>query len=67
MARREALVMIENGRMTSGIWSTGVEEKIRFSLSKVVCWRGVHFQGSPFLVRRFRGAMILEKLGMNFL
>ena len=67
MAKREALVMIENGRVMLGIWSIGAEEKIRFSLSKAVCWRGVHFQGLPFLVRRFRGATMLEKLGMNFL
>ena len=59
--------MIENGQVTLEIWSTGVEEKIRFSSSKAVCWRGVHFHGSSFLVRRFRGAMMLEKLGMNFL
>ena len=67
MARREASVMIENGRVTSGIWSMGAEEKIHFSSLKAVCWRGVHFHGSSFLVRRFRGATMLEKLGMNFL
>ena len=58
--------MMENGQVTSGIWSTGAEEKICLSLSKAVCWREVHFHGSFFLVRRFRGATMLEKLGMNF-
>ena len=58
--------MMENGRVTSGIRSTGAEEKICLSLSNVVCWREVHFHGSSFLVRRLRGATMFEKLGMNF-
>ena len=65
-ASREALVMMEKGRKTLGIWRTGVEEKIHLSSSKAPCWRGVQFQGSFFCVRRFKGATMLEKFGMNF-
>ena len=66
MASREASVMMEKGRKTLGIWRTGAEEKICLSSSKALCWRGVQFQGSFFHVRRFKGAMMLEKFGMNF-
>ena len=63
---RKASVMIENGWMTSGIWSMGAEEKMHLSSSNAHCCNKVQFQGSFFLVRRLRGAMILEKFGMNF-
>ena len=66
MARREASVITEKGRKTLGIWRTGMEEKIHLSSLKALCWRGVQFQGSFFHVRRFRGAMLLEKFGINF-
>ena len=66
-ARREVSVMMENGRDTLGIWRMGVEEKMHFSSSNAFCWEEVQFQSSFFLVRRFRGATMLEKLGINFL
>ena len=66
MARREVLVITEKGCKMLGIWRTGVEEKIHLSSSKALCWRGVQFQGPFFHVRRFRGAMMLKKFGINF-
>ena len=65
-ASKEALVMMEKGCRMSGIWRTGVEEKMDLSLSNTFCWREVQFQGSFFCVRRFKGATMLEKFGMNF-
>ena len=66
MVRREASVMMEKGQVTSRTWRTGAEEKMCLSSLKAFCWRGVHFQGLFFLVKRFRGVTMLEKLGMNF-
>ena len=66
-ARRDASVMMENGRDTLGMRSTGAEEKMRFSSSNAFCCSEVQFQGSFFLVSKLRGATMLEKLGMNFL
>ena len=66
-ASREVLVMMEKGCVTSGIRRTGVDEKICLRCSKARCWSWVHAQGSPFQVSRLRGAMMLEKSGMNFL
>ena len=66
-ASREVSVMMEKGHTTSGIWRTGAEEKIFLSLSNALCWRGVQLQGSFFRVKRFKGAMMSEKFGMNFL
>ena len=37
MAMRKASVMMENGQLTSGIWSTGAKKKMFFSLSKAFC------------------------------
>ena len=59
--------MMEKGRMTSGIWRTGAEEKMFLSLLNALCWRGVQLQGSFFHVKGFKGAMMSEKFGMNFL
>ena len=36
-AKRDVLVTVENGWVTLGIMSTGVEEKMYFSLSKAFC------------------------------
>ena len=66
-ANREALVIIEKGWIISGICRTGVEEKICLRHSKASCWSQVQIQGFPLQVSRFRGAMMLEKSGMNFL
>ena len=44
-ARREASVMREKGRETSGIHRTGAEEKIIFRVSKAFCWGSVQDQG----------------------
>ena len=63
---KEAPVMMEKGHETLGIWRTGAEEKICLSLSNAPCWRGVQFQDSFFHVRRFKGATMLKKFGMNF-
>ena len=66
-ARRDALVMMENGRVTLGMRSMGVEEKMCLSSLNVFCCNEVQFHGSFFLVSRLRGATMFEKLGMNFL
>ena len=63
---REVSIMMENGQVTLGIWSTGVEEKMHLSSLNACCCNKVQFQGSFFLVKRLRKAMILEKFGMNF-
>ena len=44
-ARREASVMRVKGHVTSGMQSTGEEEKIDFNVSKAVCWDSVQDQG----------------------
>ena len=67
MARRDVSVMMENGQDTLGMRSIGAEEKMHFSLSNAFCCSEVQFQGSFFLVSKLRGAMMLEKLGINFL
>ena len=59
--------MMKKGWITSGICRTGVEEKICLRCSKVSCCSQVQAQGSPLQVSRFRGVMMLEKSGMNFL
>ena len=67
VANKEASVIMENGRVTSGICRTGVEEKMCLRRSKAHCWSWVQAQGSPLRVSRLRGATMLEKSGMNFL
>ena len=64
-ANREALVMIENGRVTSGIVKTDPKEKAAFRVSNAHCWREVQAHGWSFLVRRLSGATTWEKLGIN--
>ena len=66
-ASREALVMMEKGCVTSGIQRTGADEKMCLRCLNAHCWSWVHTQGSPFRVSKLRGAMMLEKSGMNFL
>ena len=44
-ANREASVMIENGRVTSGIDSRGPEEKAALRVSNACCWRLVQAHG----------------------
>ena len=44
-ANREALVMMENGRVTSGIDSMGPKEKAALRVSNARCWRSVQAQG----------------------
>ena len=66
-ANKEASVIMENGWVTSGICRTGVEEKMCLRHSKACCWSWVQTQSSPLQVSRLRGAMMLEKSGMNFL
>ena len=44
-ANREASVMMENGRVTSGIDSTGPEEKAALRVSNARCWRLVQAHG----------------------
>ena len=41
-ANREASVMMEKGRVTSGIRRTGAEEKMCLRHSKAFCWSWVH-------------------------
>ena len=64
--RREVLVIMVKGQVTSGIRRTGVEENICLSMSKAFCCSLVQIQGSFFRVRRLRGATMFEKFGMNF-
>ena len=45
MARREASVMRVKGQVTSGMHSTGDEEKIDFKVSKADCWGSAQDQG----------------------
>ena len=66
-AGKEASVMMEKGQVMSGICRAGAEEKIHLRCSKASCWSQVQTQGSPLQVSRFRGAMMLEKSGINFL
>ena len=66
-ANKEVSVMMENGRVTSGIYRTGAEEKMCLRCSKAHCWSWVQTQGSPLQVSRLRGVTMLEKSGMNFL
>ena len=42
---KEASVMMENGRVTSGIDGTGPEEKVVLRVSKARCWRLVQAHG----------------------
>ena len=44
-ANREASVMTKNGRVTSGIDSTGPEEKAALRVLNAHCWRSVQAQG----------------------
>ena len=44
-ARREASVMRVKGQVTSGMHSTGDEEKVNFKVSKAVCWGSTQDQG----------------------
>ena len=45
VVNKEALVMIENGWVTSGIDKTGLEEKTVLRVSNVCCWRLVQAHG----------------------
>ena len=67
VANKEALVIMENGQVTSGICRMGLEEKMCLRHSKAHCWSWVQTQGSPLQVSRLRGVTMLEKSGMNFL
>lgn len=40
-ANKEVSVMIENGRVTSGMDRTGPEKKTALRVSNAHCWRGV--------------------------
>ena len=62
---REVSVMIENGRVTSGMDKMGPEEKAALRVSNVCCWREVQAHSWSFLVRRLSGATTWEKLGIN--
>ena len=64
VANNEALVMMEKGRVTSGIHRTGADEKIYLRRLNTHCWSWVHTQGSPLQVSRLRGATMLEKSGI---
>ena len=55
-ANKEALVMMEKGRVTSGIRRMGAEEKMYLRHLKAHCWSWVQTQGSPLQVSRLRGA-----------
>ena len=66
-ANKEASVMMEKGRVTSGIRRMGADEKICLRCSNAHCWSWIHTQGSPLQVSRLRGATMLEKSGINFL
>ena len=44
----------------------GAEEKMCLSFLNAFCCNEVQFQGSFFLVRRLRGATMLEKFRINF-
>ena len=66
-ANKEVSVMMEKGQVTSGILRTGADEKICLRHSKAHCWSWVQTQGSPLHMSKLRGAMMLEKSGMNFL
>ena len=66
-ANREVSVMMENRQVTSGICRMEAEEKMCLRHSKAHCCSWVQTQGSPLQVSRLRGAMMLEKSGMNFL
>ena len=66
MAVRGASVMIVKGLLMSGRARTGPWMKVACKVLNVVLHSNVQFHFAPFLVKSWRGWVIVEKLGMNF-
>ena len=66
MAVREALVITVKGLMVSERAKTGPWVKVTCKVLNVVLHSVVQSHFAPFLVRSWRGQVIVEKSGMNF-
>ena len=66
MAVREVLVMTMKSLVVSRRVKTGPWVKVTYKVLNVVLHSVVQFHFASFLVRSWRGQVIVEKAGMNF-
>ena len=66
MAVREALVIMVKGLVVSGRVKTNPWVKVACKILNAVLHLGIQSHFASFLVKSWRGWVIVEKLGMNF-